>query len=391
MKIHDVTTFILEAPPADVSLYSSQTRLGRRKALLVRVRTDDGVVGWGEGGMSGPAAPVASVINAVLGPQIIGADARHRVRLWEQLYASTRDFGQKGTYIEALSAIDIALWDICGQASDVPIHTLLGGAFRDRVDAYATGGFYTERYRDPDAAVREVAAEAEAYVQQGFRAVKIKLGLCPLAVDVARVAAVRHAVGPRVQVLIDANHAYDASTAIRLGRAIEEYDVAWFEEPVTPEDRAGYRRVRDALAIPIAGGEAEFSRFGFRDLIAGGCIDVAQPDLCGCGGFSEFVKIHALTGAFGLRLVPHIWGSAVAVAAAAHALAVLPPAPHTHEPVALQNLPIAEYDQSPNPLREELVDEPVRVEDGTLHIPQAPGLGVSVNDAVILRYAVDHG
>jgi D-galactarolactone cycloisomerase len=386
VKIKDVTPFVLRTPEADEPFFSSQMSFASRKALLVRVRTEDGLVGWGEGGQWGPAEPVASAIEHVLAPRIIGADALRPTRIWEELYAYSRDFGQKGTYVEALSAIDLALWDICGKAADRPVHALLGGAFRDRVPVYATGGFYRESYDDDAAELRRLRSEVEGFAGQGYEIVKIKLGLRPVGRDAERVAVVREVLGDRGLILVDANHAYDASTAIRLGRSIEHLDIGWFEEPVVPEDRRGYRRVREALSIPIAGGEAEFTRFGFRDLIGDGCVDIVQPDLCGSGGFSEFLKIHALASAFGVRLVPHVWGSAVAVAAAAQALAILPPSPHTYDPVALQNLPVGELDRSPNPLREEIVENPVRVEAGVLHIPQGPGLGVVVDEAAVMRF-----
>lgn len=389
MKIKDVTPFVLRTPGAPEVFVSSQMTIASRKALLVRVRTEDGLVGWGEGGQWGPAEPVAAAIEHVLAPRLVGADALQPTRIWEELYSYTRDFGQKGTYIESLSAIDIALWDLCGKVAGRPIHALLGGAFRDRVPAYATGGFYRENFRDDAAELRRLSGEVEAFAQQGYEIVKIKVGLRPVAVDAARVAAAREVLGDNAQILVDANHAYDASTAIRLGRSIEHLDIGWFEEPVVPEDRRGYRRVREALSIPVAGGEAEFTRFGFRDLIADECVDVAQPDLCGCGGLSEFQKIHALASAFGVRVVPHVWGSAVAVAAAAQALAILPPSPHTHDPVALQNLPVAELDRSPNPLREEIVENPVRVDAGVLHIPQGPGLGVVVDETAVARFTAD--
>src|SRR5262249_46176147 len=153
------------------------------------------------------------------------------------------------------------------------------------------------------------------------------------------------------------NHAYTAVNAIRIGRELEKYGVHWIEEPVVPEDRAGYRRVRDAIAIPIAGGEAEFTRYGFRDLLVEGCVDIAQPDICVCGGLSEWMKIHALASSFSVLTVPHVWGSGIALAAALHAIATIPPQPHTANPVALQNEPVVEYDRRHNPLRDDLLVE----------------------------------
>jgi D-galactarolactone cycloisomerase len=204
--------------------------------------------------------------------------------------------------------------------------------------------------------------------------------------DAQRVATVRGAIGSDIDLLVDANHAYNAATAIRMGRHLEENGVLWFEEPVVPEDRAGYRRVRDALNVPIAGGEAEFTRYGFRDLFLDGCVDIAQPDLCVSGGFSEFQKIQALAMSFGVLTVPHVWGSGVALAAALHAIATIPPMPFTYSPVPLQNQPVIEYDRTHNPLRDELLVENFSLVDGHLPVPQAPGLGIEIDEKVLSKY-----
>lgn len=388
MKITDISTHVLRTPLGDQAFYSSQAAFPERTSMLVRITTDDGLVGWGEGGQYGPAEPVASVIDRVLAPQLVGRRADQPARVWEELYAFSRDFGRKGTYVEAISAIDIALWDLWGQSLGRPVHALLGGAFRDHVPAYATGCYYDAGFRDQAAALAHVAEQAASYVGGGFGMLKIKIGLLPVALDAERVATVRATVGPDVQLLADANHAYNAATAIRMGRVLEEHGVLWFEEPVVPEDLAGYRRVRDALDVPIAGGEAEFTRYGFRDLFTGGCVDIAQPDLCASGGFSEFQKILALATSFGVLTVPHVWGSGVALAAAAHALATIPAAPHTFAPVPLENAPVIEYDRSPNPLRDELLVEGFPLVDGQVAVPQGPGLGIRIDEEVLRRYEV---
>jgi D-galactarolactone cycloisomerase len=155
-----------------------------------------------------------------------------------------------------------------------------------------------------------------------------------------------------------------------MGRELQKHGVLWFEEPVMPEDRAGYRRLRDSIGVPVAGGEAEFTRYGFRDLFVGGCVDIAQTDLCVCGGFSEFSKIQALASSFGVLTIPHVWGSGVAIAAALQALALIPPSPHTFVPIALQNEPVVQYDRKHNPLRDDLLTERFRLHDGCLLVPQ---------------------
>jgi len=387
MIIDNIQTFILRAPLGAERFYSSQCVFPERNSMLVRIETNTGLVGWGEGGQYGPPEPVASCINQVIGPQILGRDPRQPQRIWEEVYAATRDFGQKGTYIEALSAVDIALWDIMGQSIGVPIHCLLGGAFRDSVHAYATGAYYRgDDYHNHSASLDALAKEVSTYISQGFDALKMKIGLLSVEADLERVAVVREAIGADTVLLVDSNHAYNAFTAIRAGRGLERYNVRLFEEPVPPEDREGYRRVRQSLDVAIAGGEAEQTRYGFRDLIAGGCVDIAQPDLCVAGGFSEWIKIQALASSFGVWVIPHVWGSGVAVAAALHVLAATPPFPHTANPIPLQNEPVIEFDRNHNPLRDDLLVEPFLLVDGRIKVPQSPGLGIEINDDIVQAY-----
>lgn len=387
MLIRRITTFILRAPIAKQAFYSSQARFPERNSLLVQIEADNGLVGWGEGGQYGPPSPVAACINDVFAPLLANARADQPVKIWEQLYALSRDFGRQSAYVEAISAIDIALWDLWGQSLGQPVHSLLGGDFRDRVTAYATGGYYAADYSDRRQTLARLESEMAGYAAGGFGIVKMKVGLLPVEADAERVATARRALGPDRKLLVDANHAYNAATAIRIGRELEQHNVLWFEEPVIPEDRSGYRKVRDALSIPIAGGECEYTRYGFRDLLLGQCVDIAQPDLCVCGGFSEWLKIQALASSFGVITIPHVWGSGIAVAAALHALAAVAPSPHTANPVALQNEPVVEFDRTHNPLRDDLLKESFVLDNGALLVPQQPGLGIHINERVLAKYS----
>jgi D-galactarolactone cycloisomerase len=265
----------------------------------------------------------------------------------------------------------------------------MGGAVRDRVRAYATGCYYSDGYSDHQSMLSSLEEEASSYADDGFEILKMKVGLLPIPLDAERVAVVRRAIGDERELLVDANHAYNAATAVRMGRVLEQHRVSWFEEPVVPEDLDGYRQVRSKVDIPIAGGEAAFTRFGFRDLIAGGCVDIAQPDVCVTGGLSEFLKIQALASTWGVQIVPHVWGSGVALAAALHALAVVPPCPHTLAPIPLHNEPIVEYDRKHNPLRDELLTERFDLDNGYLRIPTGPGLGVTVDETLLSRYTAN--
>jgi D-galactarolactone cycloisomerase len=375
MKIERFDTFVLKVPTGTNTFYSSQAAFPERSSLLVKVTTDEGLVGWGEGGQYGPPEPVATAIIDVLAPRLLGREADQPVRIWEDNYAFSRDFGQKGTYVEAMSAIDIALWDIWGKSLDRPVHHLLGGAFRQRAMAYATGCYYPENYQDTKAMMDALAEEVAGYADAGITAAKIKIGLLSVEQDRARIALIRNTVGPDVKLMADANHAYNSATALRIGRVMEEHSLLWFEEPVPPEDHDGYRRLRAALDVPIAGGECEFTRFGFRDLIGGGCVD----------------KILGTASQHGVLTMPHVWGSGVAVAAALQAIATIPPMPHTASPVTLQNEPMVEFDRTFNPLRDEILHENFAIEDGAVAIPSGPGLGISVDEKALERFVVRRG
>jgi D-galactarolactone cycloisomerase len=388
MKIDRVETFVLKAPLGDARFYSSQAEFPERNSLLVRLTSSDGHIGWGEGGQYGPPEPVKAAVADVLAPMLLSLRDASPAVAWDTFYSRTRDFGQKGTFVEAISAIDIALWDLWGQALGVPVSTLLGGRFREQVKAYGTGGYYTHPDFD---AVRDLPLLAEAatgYAADGFGMLKMKVGLLSVGEDARRVRAVRETLGDDFALLADANHAYNASTALAMGRVLEEAGFLMFEEPVPPEDRAGYARLRASLDVPIAGGEAEYTRYGFRDLIESGCVDIAQPDVCVCGGLSELQRISTLASAHNLRVVPHVWGSGIALSAALHACSTLPLTPYTLRPVPLQNEPVIEFDRTPNPLRDDLLVEPLTLRDGYVDVPAGPGLGVQVDMDVVQRYRI---
>ena len=387
MKIKSVKSHILRVPLGQKNFYSSQAAFPERNSYLVRIETDTGIIGWGEGGQYGPPEPVATCVDSVFAPLLIGRDPTEPVRVWEDFYSLTRDFGQKGTYIEAISAIDIALWDISGQAVGLPVWKLLGGRFRDRVTAYATGCYYPADFSDLPAILHALEKEAAGYTNSGFQLLKIKVGLLSLKDDIERLRVIRAAVGPDIGLLVDANHAYNSAVAVRMGRLMEPFGVEFFEEPVPPEDHDGYRRVRQQNPIPVAGGECEFTRYGFRDLIGGGCVDFAQPDLAVAGGFSGWLDILALAKSYGVATIPHVWGSGIAVAAAVQAIATVPQFPHTANPLPLLNEPVIEFDRKHNPLRDELLEEPFTLTDGSLAISDRPGLGVTVSEKAVASFS----
>ncbi|MBW7972544.1 mandelate racemase/muconate lactonizing enzyme family protein [Bradyrhizobium sp. BR 10289] len=375
MKIKAVRTHILEAKLSQPFAYS-RAWYDTRTAMLVEIETDAGPTGWGE--CYGPARMTAAVVQSVA-PWLIGEDPLRTDVLWQMIYARLRDHGQKGVVIQGLSGIDIALWDIKGKHFGVPAYQLLGGAARKEVQAYATG-LYRRKSGDP---LKYLPEEAAGYAAEGFGAVKLKVGF-GIDEDAAVTRAVREAIGGDVALMVDANHAYDALAAMQLGRMIEQYDIGWFEEPVPPEDIVGYRAVKAALTIPIAGGECEFTRFGFRDLFASHALDIAQPDTCAAGGLSECKKIADMSETFGIRYNPHVWGTGIAIAASLQLLAVLP----THTPTSLAPLePLLEFDRTEHPIRQAILKEPIEHANGVVRVPEGPGLGIDIDRGALARFA----
>jgi D-galactarolactone cycloisomerase len=379
MKITAVKVHVLKSPLAEPFAFS-QGWVTQRSATLVEVETDAGLIGWGEAFAQGLEPPeiAAAAISHALSNLVVGANPLDTEVLWHRMYHATRDYGRKGSVVAAISAVDIALWDIAGKARNAPIHALLGGAFRDRVEPYATG-FYRIRGQGES---ERLAEEAVRHHESGFRLMKVKLGY-GVDDDLACMAAIGRAIAGRgVTLMVDTNHAYGRAEALKLGRALADYDLRWYEEPVAPEDVRGYVEMRDKLTMPIAGGENEHTLFGFRDLFAAGALDVAQPDLGSCGGITAARHIVALAQAAGVAVNPHVWGSAVAQAASLQVIAALP-VPH-HSLFATE--PVLEYDRSSHPFRQHLIREPIVQRDGWVAIPNGPGLGIDVDRTVLERF-----
>ncbi len=311
-------------------------------------------------------------------PPSPGRDPRDTEANWHFLFARSIDYGQKGTLLAAISALDIACWDIKARAAGLPLYRMLGAAETVSVPCYATG-FY---FGGQDPLERKFEREAGLYLGRGFRAVKMKVGL-GVERDAELVAAVRRALGPGIRLMIDANHAYDPPAAIALARRIERHDIFWFEEPVSPLDIEGYLAVKNSSAIPIAGGECEYTRFGFEPLLRRRAVDYAQPDLCACGGISEGLKIATLASTYNVHVTPHAWGSAIGQAAALHFYAARP----RHPGSLTAEDKMIECDQTENPFRTEIVREPVKFDRGDWFLPQGPGLGVEIDREALCKYS----
>jgi D-galactarolactone cycloisomerase len=381
MKITDIAIHVLKSPLAEPFAFS-QGWVRQRSATLVEVMTDEGISGWGEAFAQGLEPPeiAATVIDKALRPLVTGADPLDTEVLWHRMYHMTRGYGRKGSVVAAISAVDIALWDIAGKFYDAPVYKLLGGAFRTRVQPYATG-FYRIKGQGEG---KRLAEEALRHFEAGFSLMKVKLGY-GIEDDIACMREIGRAIeGKPITLMVDTNHAYGRAEALRLGRALEEYDLRWYEEPVAPEDIAGYVEMRAKLSMPIAGGENEHTLFGFRELLSASAVDIAQPDIGSCGGISAARHIMALAQSHGVQVNPHVWGSAIAQAVSLHVIAAVPVAHHSLYPQE----PVLEYDRSSHPFREQLIKEPIRQVDGWVQVSDKPGLGIEVDRATIERYQV---
>jgi D-arabinonate dehydratase len=260
---------------------------------VVTVTTDEGVTGVG----IGSASPGERQFREEFCRLIVGMDPTMTELIWATL-SDTKMYGRRGFETAALSAIDMALWDIKAKLAGLPLHKLLGG-YRNRVPIYIAGGYY-----GADNSIRDLQSEMAAYVETGARAVKMKVGRISQREDAARVAAVRDVIGPDIKLMIDANGAYRAHEAILFAARVEAHDISWFEEPVAPEDYCGYARIGRQTSIPIAAGEQEYRVHGFRDLIGTG-VGIIQPDARWMGGITEFMKVAALAQAHGVDVAAH--------------------------------------------------------------------------------------
>ncbi len=377
MRIRSVDAFHLRSP-LDQPFRFSQFSYAQREAMLVRVATDDGSEGWGEA--YGPAAVTAAVVREFLGPLVLDRDPRAVESLWALLYARSLDYGQKGVMLAAISALDIAFWDLKAQHAGMPLYRLLGSELVESVECYWTG-FY---FGGDEPLEARWEREANACLDEGFRAVKMKVGLGPER-DAELVTALRSFVGPGVKLAIDANHAYTPTEAVTLARRVERHEIHWFEEPVSPLDPEAYLEVKARTSIPLAGGECEATRFGFEKWFRLRALDYAQPDVCACGGITEAMKIATLGSLTGVHVTPHAWGSAVGQAAALHFYAARPRQPFTLTAEAK----LIECDRTENPFREAIVERPIQLEQGRWRLPDESGLGVRVLPGSFTPYLVN--
>ena len=324
MKITSIKSHVLRYE-LDKELGYSQQYYKHRTAHLVEVETDEGITGWGECfGPGNIALANKYIVEKVIQPLIKGDDPLNKEYIWHKVYNLLRDSGQKGMPIQALSGIDIALWDILAKKSNLPLYQLLGGKTNDKIPVYGYGMMLQKK------TVEELCElfknEASQIKEKNFKAMKMKIGMGPKE-DLKLVSAVRDTIGSEFKLMVDANHAYNKNDALYVGKGLDEMNIYWFEEPVAPEDYDGYKELKEKLKTNIAGGEAEFTKYGWNQLLKNNCIDIAQPEVCGLGGITEYLKVSALAQSNFIPIVNHVWGSALSVAVNLHLLTTLPDMP----------------------------------------------------------------
>ncbi len=327
---------------------------------VVKVETDEGITGIGLGGGLTDDGTIGQRVAELLKQAVVGADPFDTERVWDDMW-QPKLVGRRGITTRVISAIDIALWDIKGKACNLPAYKLLGG-FTDRVPVYIAGGYYEE-----GKGLDELAREMEESVSMGSDAVKMKIGGATIREDVERVRVVREAIGQDVKLMVDANCAYRYYEAIEIARKMEKYDVFWFEEPVNPDDYKGHQAVAQATSIPIATGENEYTRYGFRDLIENRSAAILQPDALIMGGYTEFMKVAAMAQAHDLPVAPH-GNQDVHV----HLLAAIP-----------NGLILEYYSGSTDPMWQQMFRDTLEVRDGHVRPPDRPGIGIELNDEAL--------
>lgn len=366
MKITDVRLEMFKWPrvrPITNGLYTYTHNL----LNIVVIETDEpDITGIGLSGGVEVTPEIGRVMVEHFSKMLIGLDPLDHERLWYEMWRP-KLVGRRGITTRVLGGIDIALWDIKGKVAGLPIYKLLGG-FRDRVDTYIAGGYYEE-----GKGLDELASEMRTNVSLGARAVKIKVGAVPINEDIERLRVCREAVGPDVRLMVDANNAYRHYEAIEFARKAEPYDVFWFEEPVEPDDYIGQREVTRATSIPIAAGENEYTRYGFRDLINHRAVDILQPDALVMGGVTEFMKVAALAQANDLDIAPH--GSQYV---------------HIHLVAAIPNGLILEYyRENFDPMHGKIWAHDLEIVDGFVKAPDRPGFGLEPMWDTLAPYRVD--
>ena len=370
MKISKIISYVLNED-LEKEFFFSQWEYSNRKICIVKIICDNGIVGWGEA--YGPATVVKESVNYIK-QNIIGMNPLDSDIIWSTLFRRVHDYGRSGVFVSAISAIDIALWDIKGKYHKLPVSTLLGGSYREKIRPYATGLYFSDSKTLTD----DLCKEAMEYVNEGFKSIKMKVGL-NIKSDVNNVKAVRNTIGPDIELMIDSNHAYSYDEALKLSKKLEDQDIKWFEEPLSPEFYDQYSDFKSKSLIPVAAGECEYLRYGFQKLLDKNCIDFLQMDICSSGGLTEAKRISALSSAKGVKVIPHTWGSGIAFYTAINFISNLEPIPGR----LYNEDAYIEYDRTENKIRENIIKNNITMKDGYISVNHKPGLGIDVDETYL--------
>ncbi len=375
IKVHKISA------PLEKPFRFSQGWVHQRSSVIVEVVGEDGTCGFGECMCHGQQSPflAAAFLEHCYIEEVIGKDSLDVEVIWEKLYNKSRPFGQQGIALNALSGLDIALWDLNGKQLGQPVSRLMGGRFREKLAAYATGFYRLEGCEYPETSVQD----ALNFVKAGFKAMKLKVGFTPEA-DIEYIRAIRKAVGPDIQLMADFNACYSQAVASRIMLELVPEDIYFYEEILTPEDMEGYKILRNLTSSYMAAGEEIFGKISMKTWLANGALDIYQPDVASAGGFTECKKMAAIAQAYNTAIMPHAWGSGVSLAAALQFISSLPYTPMSDEPSEL----FLEFDQSSHPFRTALINDGIKYEDGYIYVPDKPGIGVEVNRDILEQYRV---
>jgi len=376
MEIIDVKAFPLSFPLEEAA-HDATGKWKEWNTVIVKVYADDGTIGIGEVGPihGGGMEVFKAIIEGKLKKMVIGENPFDREKLFEKMLGhgtSAYAFGTKGAIVSAVASIDIALWDLVGKVLKVPIYDLLGGKCREKIPAYASGFFgKAGKPLTPE----ECAREALLYVDEGFTAMKMKVGFDSKS-DLKRVKAVRDAIGPDIDLMVDANQSYSFPLAVKMARLFGKYDITWLEEPIPINDIEAMAALTSIVEIPIAAGENYYTRYEFRDLLVKRAVDIIQPDIIHAGGVTECKRIASMANAWNIPCAPHIH-STVGMVASIHLLASIP------------NGLVAEYITrgGSSALRDELFTRPLRIKNGYIEVPKGPGLGIELNEETLKKYS----
>ena len=360
MKITEFKTTLVDIP-LEKRIKTAIHDMRSVGCVLLELKTDTGLVG--ESYVFSLNAVRLNVLNEIVqgfSHRVSGRDPHYVNAIFDEMWSEMNTVGHKGYSVAALSAIDTACWDLIGKAADQPLHKIFG-ACRDKVKTYASGGLWLSLDID------ELVSEAQDFIDQGFRSMKIRLGSAAMTDDVQRVRAVREAIGPNIELLADANQGLNVKQAIKLGRELAQFDLGWFEEPVAYNDLRGHAQVRTALDIPIASGETEYTRFGMKDILEAGAVDVLMPDLQRIGGLSEFRRVAAIASAYHIPVSSHIFTEQSICIAASEVNCI-----------SVEHMPWF----SP------LFNETIEIEEGSIAVPDRPGLGFTFNHDAIAGFRI---